>query len=128
MSPLLGRPNEALQQMGAVGGVHATGWRVHDNPTIFALGGLAPAAELGVRPHHTSLRAMVLLDIAVGAAFGGVGAWGTVAGLYDKLTRPRSRRLRARQLPRWFWRWSLLVALLGAVLGGFAMWRVQSGP
>jgi ABC-type antimicrobial peptide transport system permease subunit len=67
----------------------------------------------------------LVLDILVGVVFGGAVGWASYAGLYDQSVHTRGQS--ARSLPILFWRWSLMCAAIGAVIGGVLMWRVRHG-
>lgn len=67
----------------------------------------------------------MVVDILLGVIFGAAALWAVYVGLYDELTLTRGQR--ARSLPRSFWRRSLMVAIVGAVIGGVLMWRIRVG-
>ena len=59
--------------------------------------------------------------LLLGAVFGALAAWAAYIGVYDALTETRG--VPARRLPRSFWRWSAVIATVGAVVGLGLMWR-----
>jgi len=63
----------------------------------------------------------MVMDVALGTVFGALAAWVACVGVYEEWIRGERRPL--RELPGRFWRVSLTIALVGAVLGGVAMWR-----
>jgi len=67
----------------------------------------------------------MILWVLVGAAFGAVAAWTAYAGLVHELQG--LERKSVFQLPTVFWRRSVVIAVLGAGLGAFAMWKVHAG-